>query len=216
MKIGIIGSAGVGQVLAKAFKSEGHDVMLGTRNTSKEEVVKFKNENEGINIGTFKDTAAFGEILVLATGGSVIEEAIKLAGLENFRNKVVIDATNPIAPAPPVNGVLKFFTSLDDSLMERIEKLIPDAKLVKAFNSVGNALMYKPKLQGGTPTMFICGNDDAAKKTVSDILTAFGWETDDLGKAEAARAIEPLCILWCIPGFLKNDWMHAYKVLRPA
>src|SRR3954466_15633448 len=216
MKIGIVGSAGVGQVLAKAFKSEGYDVMLGTRNTSKEEVVKFKNENEGINIGTFKDTAAFGEILVLATGGSVIEEAIKLAGLENFRNKVVIDATNPIAPAPPVNGVLKFFTSLDDSLMERIEKLIPDAKLVKAFNSVGNALMYKPKLQGGTPTMFICGNDDAAKKTVSDILTAFGWETDDLGKAEAARAIEPLCILWCIPGFLKNDWMHAYKVLRPA
>jgi predicted dinucleotide-binding enzyme len=215
MKIGIIGSAVVGQVLAKAFKSEGYDVMLGTRDTSKEEVVKFKNENAGINIGTFKDSAAFGEIIVLATGGAVIEEAIKLAGIENFNNKVVIDATNPIAPAPPVNGVLKFFTSLDDSLMERIEKLIPDAKLVKAFNSVGNTLMYKPKLQG-TPTMFICGNDDAAKKTVTDILTAFGWETEDLGKVEAARAIEPLCILWCIPGFLKNDWVHAYKVLRPA
>jgi len=215
MKIGIIGSAVVGQVLAKAFKSEGYDVMLGTRDTSKEEVVKFKNENAGINIGTFKDSAAFGEIIVLATGGAVIEEAIKLAGIENFNNKVVIDATNPIAPAPPVNGVLKFFTSLDDSLMERIEKLIPNAKLVKAFNSVGNTLMYKPKLQG-TPTMFICGNDDAAKKTVTDILTAFGWETEDLGKVEAARAIEPLCILWCIPGFLKNDWVHAYKVLRPA
>ena len=215
MKVGIIGSAAVGQTLAKAFKSEGHDVMLGTRNTSKEEVVKFKNENAGINIGTFKDTAAFGEVLVLATGGNVIEDAIKLAGIENFSNKVVIDATNPIAPAPPANGVLKFFTSLDDSLMERIQKLIAGGKVVKAFNSVGNALMYKPKLQGGTPTMFICGNDDAAKKTVTDILTAFGWETEDLGKAEAARAIEPLCILWCIPGFLKNDWMHAYKVLRP-
>jgi len=100
--------------------------------------------------------------------------------------------------------------------MERIQKLIPDAKVVKAFNSVGNALMYKPKLKGGTPTMFICGNDDAAKKIVTDILTAFEWETEDLGKAEAARAIEPLCILWCIPGFLKNDWIHAYKVLRPA
>ena len=215
MKVGIIGSAAVGQTLAKAFKSEGYDVMLGTRNTSKEEVVKFKNENAGINIGTFKDTAAFGEVLVLATGGNVIEEAIKLAGIENFSDKVVIDATNPIAPAPPANGVLKFFTSLDDSLMERIQKLIAGGKVVKAFNSVGNALMYKPKLQGGTPTMFICGNDDAAKETVTDILTAFGWETEDLGKAEAARAIEPLCILWCIPGFLKNDWMHAYKVLRP-
>ena len=216
MKIGIIGSAAVGQRLSKAFKSEGHDVMLGTRNTSKEEVVKFKNENAGINIGTFKDTASFGEILVLATAGSVVEEAVKLAGIENFSNKVVIDTTNPIAPAPPVNGVLKYFTSLDDSLMERTQKLIPDAKLVKAFSSVGNAVMYKPKLQGGTPTMFICGNDDAAKNTVTDILTAFGWETEDLGKTEAARAIEPICILWCIPGFLKNDWMHAYKVLRPA
>jgi len=214
MKIGIIGSAAVGQVLAKAFKSEGHDVILGTRNTSKEEVVKFKNENADINIGTFKDTAAFGEILVLATAGSVIDEAIKLAGANNFSGKVVIDATNPIAPAPPVNGVLKFFTSLDDSLMERIQKLIPGARVVKAFNSVGNALMYKPKLQGGTPSMFICGDDEEAKKTVTDILTAFGWETEDMGKAEAARAIEPLCILWCIPGFLQNDWMHAFKVLR--
>jgi 8-hydroxy-5-deazaflavin:NADPH oxidoreductase len=214
MKVGIIGSAAVGQVLAKAFKSEGHNVMLGTRNTSKEEVVKFKNANTGIDIGTFKDTAAFGEILVLATGGVVVEEAIKLAGIENFANKVVIDATNPIAPAPPVNGVLKFFTSLDDSLMEKIQKLIPNAKLVKAFNSVGNALMYKPKLQGGTPSMFICGNDDAAKKTVTDILTTFGWETEDMGKAEAARAIEPLCILWCIPGFIHNQWMHAFKLLR--
>jgi len=216
MKIGIIGSAAVGQVLANAFKSEGHNVMLGTRNTSKEEVVKFKNENQSIAVGTFKDTASFGEILVLATAGSVAENAIKLAGPSNFGDKVVIDATNPIAEAPPINGVLKFFTSLDDSLMERIQKLIPDAKVVKAFNSVGNTLMYKPKLQGGKPSMFICGNDDAAKKTVTDILTTFGWETEDMGKAEAARAIEPLCILWCIPGFLKNDWMHAYKVLKPV
>jgi len=216
MRIGIIGSAAVGQTLAKAFNSEGHDVMLGTRNTSKEEVVKFKNENADINIGTFKDTASFGEILVLATAGAVVEEAIKLAGLENFSNKVVIDATNPIDHEPPVNGVLKLFTSLEDSLLERIQKLIPDARLVKAFNSVGSDLMYKPRLKGGlTPTMFICGNDEQAKKKVTDILTSFGWETEDLGAVEAARAIEPLCILWCIPGFLKNDWMHAYKVLRP-
>jgi predicted dinucleotide-binding enzyme len=216
MKAGIIGSAAVGQRLAKAFNSEGHKVMLGTRNTSKEEVVKFKNENQSIAVGTFAEAALFGEILVLATAGAVVEEAIKLAGVDNFNNKVVIDTTNPIAPAPPVNGVLKYFTSLDDSLMERTQKLLPDAKLVKAFSSVGNLLMYKPKLQGGTPTMFICGNDEAAKKIVTDILTAFGWETEDLGKAEAARAIEPICILWCIPGFLKNDWMHAYKVLKPV
>ena len=130
MKIGIIGSGVVGQVLAKALTSEGHDVMLGTRNTSKEEVVKFKNENAAISIGSFEDTAKFGELLVLATGGSVTEEAIVLAGLNNFSNKVVIDATNPIAKEAPVNGVLKFFTDYNSSLMEKLQQLIPEAKLV--------------------------------------------------------------------------------------
>ena len=209
MKTGIIGSGIVGQVLAKAFTSEGHPVKLGTRNTSKEEVVKFKAANPAITVGNFSETAAFGELIVLATGGSVTEEAIKLAGIENFSGKVVIDATNPIAAAPPVNGVLQFFTGPNESLMEKIQQLIPEAKVVKAFNSVGNAFMYKPKFSGGTPTMFIAGNDDAAKKKVTDILTSFGWETEDMGKAEAARAIEPLCILWCIPGMLRNQWTHA-------
>ena len=214
MKIGIIGSGQVGQVLAKALTSEGHDVMLGTRNTSKEEVVKFKNENAAISIGSFEDTAKFGELLVLATGGSVTEEAIVLAGLNNFSNKVVIDATNPIAKEAPVNGVLKFFTDYNSSLMEKLQQLIPEAKLVKAFNSVGNAVMYKPKFEAGIPTMFICGNDEEAKKTVAGILISFGWETEDMGKVEAARAIEPLCILWCINGFNNNNWYHAFKILK--
>ncbi|HVZ98254.1 MAG TPA: NAD(P)-binding domain-containing protein [Chitinophagaceae bacterium] len=214
MKTGILDSGIVGQVLAKAFAGEGHDVMLGTRNTSKEEVVKFKNENPGIRTGTFAETAAFGELLVLAVAGSGAEEAISLADTDNFKNKVVIDTTNPIAAAPPVNGVLKFFTTPDESLMERIQKAISEAKVVKAFNSVGNALMYKPHFKDGKPTMFICGNDNEAKKEVTDILTAFGWETEDMGKVEAARAIEPLCILWCIPGFIRNQWTHAFKLLK--
>jgi predicted dinucleotide-binding enzyme len=215
MKVGIIGSGIVGQVLAKAFQREGHSVMLGTRNPSKEEVVQFAKENSSIATGRFVETAAFGELLVLATGGSVTQEAIRLAGPANFSGKTVIDATNPIAASPPQNGVLKFFTNLDESLMERLQLLLPDAKLVKAFNSVGNALMYKPKLQGGIPTMFICGNDDDAKKSVTKILDSFGWETEDMGKVEAARAIEPLCMLWCIPGMLRNQWMHAFKLLKP-
>ena len=214
MKIGIIGSGIVGQVLAKAFFSEENEVMLGTRNIAKAEVVEFKNQNQKIHIGTFEETASFGDLIVLAVHGSAVEDVINLSGKNNFTNKIVIDTTNPIAPAPPVNGVLKFFTSLDESLMEKIQHQIPDAKLVKAFNSVGNAAMYKPHFEGGKPSMFICGNDDSAKKSVTEILTAFGWETEDMGKAEAARAIEPLCILWCIPGFIRNQWTHAFKLLK--
>lgn len=214
MKIGIIGSAQVGQALSKAFLSEGYEVMLGTRNTEKPEVLKFKSENLSVEIGNFGQTAKFGEMLVLATGGTITEEAIKLAGVSNFSGKVVIDTTNPIAKEPPVNGVLKYFTTPDDSLMERIQKWLPDAKLVKAFNSVGNALMYRPGFKGGPPTMFICGNDEEAKKKVSAILRSFGWEAEDMGKVEAARAIEPLCILWCIPGFVRNQWTHAFKLLK--
>ena len=118
------------------------------------------------------------------------------------------------APAPPVNGVLKFFTSLDESLMERLQTAYPSVRFVKAFSSVGNARMVNPVYAAGRPTMFICGNDAAAKQTVSGVLDQFGWESLDMGSVEAARAIEPLCILWCIPGFLRNEWTHAFKVLH--
>ena len=214
MKIGILGSGIVGRVLASAFLEEGHQVMLGTRNISKEEVVKWQQENSGGLLGSFQETAQFGEIIVLAVGGLAAEDAINLAGKEHFFEKIVIDPTNPIAAVPPDNGVLKYFTTLEESLMERIQKMIPDARVVKAFNSVGNAFMYKPQFPGGPPTMFICGNNEEAKKTVTGILTDFGWETEDMGAVEAARAIEPLCILWCIPGFIHNRWQHAFKLLK--
>jgi 8-hydroxy-5-deazaflavin:NADPH oxidoreductase len=212
-KIGIIGSGQVAQVLANGFLKHGYEVKVGTRDVSKLSDWKAQAGEHGTT-GTFADAARFAEIVVLAVSGAGAEEAVKQAGPENLKNKTVIDVTNPISKEPPVNGVLKFFTSLDESLMEKLQRLVPDAHFVKAFNSVGNALMVNPQLSGGPPTMFICGNDEGAKKEVSGILDQFGWEREDLGKVEAARAIEPLCILWCIPGFLKNDWMHAYKVLR--
>lgn len=214
MKAGILGSGIVGRVLASAFLKEGHEVMLGTRDITKEEVVKWKAENTGAQTGSFTETAAFADVIVLATGGSVTKNAIELAGAANFNGKVVIDATNPIVPAAPENGVLKFFTSLDHSLMEQIQERLPAAHVVKAFSCVGNAFMYKPDFGGIIPTMFICGNDDGAKKTVTEILTSFGWETEDMGKIEAARAIEPLCMLWCIPGITKGQWSHAFKLLK--
>ncbi|MBL0356048.1 MAG: NAD(P)-binding domain-containing protein [Chitinophagaceae bacterium] len=214
MKVGIIGSGIVGRVLASAFLSEGHKVILGTRDIAKEEVVKWKTGNTTGQTGTFADAASFGEIIVLATAGTVTEAAIQLAGIENFNGKTVIDATNPIAAAAPVNGVLQFFTGLNESLLEKIQLLLPKANIVKAFNSVGNAFFYKPDFGGVKPSMFICGNDAAAKTTVTNVLTAFGWDTEDMGKANAAGAIEALCILWCIPGFASNQWTHAFKLLK--
>ena len=214
MKIGIIGSGQVGQTLAKAFILEGHEAMLGTRDPGKDDVVKFKSNNVGVLTGTFEEAAKFAEIIVLATKGTVAENAVELAGKENFDGKIVIDTTNPIADAPPDKGVLRFTTGLDSSLMENIQNKIPAAKVVKAFNSVGNNVMYKPSYSGGTPTMFICGNDAGAKQTVTQILESFGYEAEDMGGVEAARAIEPLCILWCIPGFIRNQWTHAFKLLK--
>ncbi|HET6994186.1 MAG TPA: NAD(P)-binding domain-containing protein [Chitinophagaceae bacterium] len=214
MKIGVIGSGPVGQVLSIGFLNENHEVMLGSRNSSKPELVQWQGSNPSGKIGSFREAAEFGDLLVLATGGAVAKEALDLAGKANLRGKVIIDVTNPIDKAPPQNGVLRYFTKANDSLMEELQRFVPEAKFVKAFNSVGNTLMYKPDLKGIVPTMFICGNDDAAKKTVTDILTSFGWETEDMGKVEGARAIEPLCMLWCIPGFLRNQWSHAFKLLR--
>ena len=215
MKIGIIGSGDVGRVLGAGFIKEGYEVMMGTRDINKETVVNWLANNPNSQVGSFADAAIFGELIVLATAGDITEAVIESAGINNFDSKVVIDATNPISHTKlPVNGVLQYFTTAEESLMERLQKLAPNAKFVKAFNSVGNALMYKPDLPGGKPTMFICGNDDLAKKTVTEILDAFGWETEDMGQANTAGTIESLCILWCIPGFLRNDWMHAFKLLK--
>ena len=213
MKIGIIGSAAVGKALAKGFIAEGHTVMIGTRNPDREDLVKFSKENTAA-IGSVEEAAGFGELIVLCTKGDGAMQALGLAKAENLASKVIIDTTNPIAAKPPEDGVLHFTTTLDRSMMEDLQQAFPDAKFVKAFNSVGNTLMHKPDYAGIKPSMFICGNDDAAKQTVTGILDAFGWETEDMGTAAAARAIEPLCMLWCIPGFLKNQWSHAFKLLK--
>ena len=212
MKIGILGSGIVAQTLAAGFARHGHEAMLGTRDSGR--LSDFAAKNRGVRIGSFAEAARFGEAVALAVKGSVAAEALTAAGAENLAGKTVIDATNPLAESPPVSGVLRFFTNLDESLMESLQSRFPDARFVKAFSSVGAGLMVNPKLPGGTPTMFICGNDDDAKKTVRGILDQFGWETADMGTAAAARAIEPLCMLWCIPGFRENEWTHAFKLLR--
>lgn len=215
MNIGILGSGDVAKALAAGFLKHGHEVLLGTRAPAK--LADWKNTHPAARTGSFEDAARFGEVMVLAVKGAAAADALRAAGAGNLAGKPVIDAANPIADAPPEQGVLKFFTRLDESLMERLQAEFPEARFVKAFNSVGNAFMVDPQFADGPPTMFICGNDEAAKQIVRGILDQFGWESADMGSAEAARAIEPLCMLWCIPGFLRNDWAHAFKLLtKPA
>jgi 8-hydroxy-5-deazaflavin:NADPH oxidoreductase len=151
---------------------------------------------------------------VLAVAGTGALDALELAGARNLEGKLVIDTTNPISPDPPEDGVLRYFTGPNESLMERLQAAHPKAAFVKAFNSVGSDLMVHPILSGGPPTMFYCGNDEAAKQIVAHLLEQLGWEGADMGSAVAARALEPLAQLWCIPGFREDDWVHAFRLLR--
>jgi predicted dinucleotide-binding enzyme len=211
-KVGILGSGDVGKTLAKGFLKHGYQVAIGTDHAEK--LAEFKRENPQIETVTFEQAAQSGDIVVLCVKGTIAEKIIEKIK-RHLSGKTVIDTTNPIADAPPENGVLKYFTSFEQSLMERLQKIAPDAQFVKAFNSIGSGLMINPDFRDNTkPTMFICGNNDDAKRKVYEILEKFGFEIEDMGKAESARAIEPLCMLWCIPGFLRNEWAHAFKLLK--
>ena len=210
--IGVLGSATVGQTLAGGLKKHGYDVRIASRTPAK--LAEFSKKS-GIQAGTFADVASWAEGLLLAVKGAAAEAALREAGAANLRGKPIIDTTNPISDEPPEDGVVRFFTSPNDSLMERLQQAFPDARLVKAFNSVGSTLMVNPAFAGAKPTMFYCGNDATAKADAARIIEQFGWEPADMESAKAARAIEPLCQLWCIPGFRENKWAnHAFHLLR--
>jgi 8-hydroxy-5-deazaflavin:NADPH oxidoreductase len=213
MKIGILGSGSVGKTLGAGFLKHGHQVMLGTRDPQKPEVRQWLQSTPGAAAGTFEQAALFGELIVLATLGRAAEEAISLAGTENFSGKTVMDTTNPIAEAAPEGGILSYFTGPNESLGERIQAILPLAHIVKAFNSVGAAGMVNPSYRQGTPTMFLCGDNAAAKQAVIGIIEQFGWQPSDCGGIAASRAIEPLCMLWCSRGFQHNQWNHAFALL---
>lgn len=213
MNIGVIGSGDVGTSLSNGFIKNGYRVMRGSRDPKKLNEWKVSS-GENALVGTFAETAIFGDVILFAVKGVAAIAALELCGHKNLKGKTVIDTTNPIDTQPPVNGVLNYFTDINSSLMERLQFNVPEAHFVKAFNSVGHAFMVNPQFIEGKPSMFICGNDDHSKNVVREILDQFGWEIEDMGGVEAARAIEPLCMLWCIPGFLHNDWHHAFKFLK--
>ncbi|MFT3914902.1 MAG: NAD(P)-binding domain-containing protein [Anaeromyxobacteraceae bacterium] len=210
MKIGILGSGNVGQALAAGLKAAGHEVRIGSREPAK--LAAFAKA-QGIGHGTFDEVARFAEVVVLGVKGDAAEPLAKeLAAV--LAGKVVLDTTNPIA-GPPKDGVLPYFTRADESLLERVQRAAPQARAVKWMNSVGAAFMAAPKLQGGKPSMFICGDDAAARGVAARLSAELGWNVEDVGPAAMGHALEALCQLWCAPGFHRNDWSHAFAVLRP-
>jgi NADPH-dependent F420 reductase len=218
MKIGILGTGDVGRTLANGFLATGHQVMMGSREAANEKALAWAKEagagstsGSGASTGTFADAAKFAEVAVLALSWTGAENALKLAGAENLAGKVVIDAINPLTFGP---GGLQLAIGHTDSAGERVQRWLPGARVVKAFNSVGYAQMFKPDFPDGPPDMFICGNDDAAKKTVTDILMSFGWPTIDAGGIEGARLLEPLCVLWIDYAMRAKSHSHAFKLLR--
>lgn len=212
MRIGVLGSGVVGTTLASGFRTHGHEVTLGSREPEK--LRDWARQNPGARVATPEETASFAEVGVLAVKGAAAASMVRAAGPANLAGKPVIDTSIPLADAAPVNGVLRLFTSSDDSLMERLQREFPQIRFVKAFNSIGSAHMVNPVYAEGRPTMFICGNDPPAKDLVSRLLDQFGWDVADMGMVESARAIEPLGVLWCIPGLRQNQWTHAFKLLK--
>ena len=213
MKVGILGSGDVGKVLGAGFAGLGHEVKMGSRDPNSEKVKAWvERTGRGASTGTFAEAAAFCEVAVLATLWEGTENAIKLAGPKNLDGKVVIDATNPLEfpkGAPPRMAV-----GTTDSAGERVQRWLPGSKVVKAFNTVGNPHMVRPKFPGGPPDMFFCGNDAEAKKTVAEILRAFGWGVVDLGGIESSRYLEPMAMVWILHFFATGSGNHAFKLLR--
>lgn len=212
IKVAILGSGQVGETLANGFLRHGYAVMRGSREPDK--LAAWKSAASGdAQIGTFDAAAAWAEIAVLAVKGTAAESLVQSLA-PHLAGKLVLDATNPIADAPPKNGALSYFTGANESLMGRLQRAAPEAKFVKAWNSVGAVLMVNPSTTA-TPTMFIAGADAAAKQRATEILAQFGWETFDAGGVESAWMVEALCALWCSAGFLRNDWAHAFKMVYP-
>jgi 8-hydroxy-5-deazaflavin:NADPH oxidoreductase len=212
-RIGVIGSGGVGRALAAGFASRGHEVTIGTRNPEEnDDLQAWAAQHDGVAIGTFAAAAEAGEVVVLATRGTAVEEAIETAGPQRFAGKVVIDATNPLDLSGPSPTLAIGHT---DSGGEIVQRAIPDARVVKAFNTVNAGLMVDPNLPDGPHPMFIAGDDEAAKATVADILSDFGWKAFDVGGIERSRELESLVILWVAIGSRRGAWDHAFTLIAP-
>jgi len=213
MKIGILGTGDVGRALGVGFIALGHQVKIGARTAGHEKAMEWVGEaGPNASQGTFAEAAEFGEIIVFATLGVANPEVVRVIAPESFAGKVVVDVTNPLdfsGGFPP-----DLATKGDDSGGETLQRMIPEAKVVKAFNTVPNALMFRPELPGGPPDMFIAGDEAGAKATVTKILNDFGWpRVVDMGGIKSSRWLEAMCIAWVLACSATGNWRQAFKLV---
>jgi 8-hydroxy-5-deazaflavin:NADPH oxidoreductase len=214
MNIGILGSGEVGQKLGGGFIELGHHIKIGTRDPNQEKIKEWiKKSGDSASAGTFSQAASYGQLIVVATSWNGTLEAIRMCDPKDLVDKTVIDVTNPLDFS--AEGLPKLAVGYTDSAGEIIQRLLPEANVVKAFNTVGNPHMVHPEFPNGPPTMFICGNNDNAKKTViNEFLTKLGWESIDIGGIEGSRLLEPMAMLWITHYFQTNNGNHAFKLLH--
>jgi hypothetical protein len=213
-RVGIIGSGDVGQALGWGFASRGYDVKIGSRTPDSAKLKAWRERCPGnASTGTFSEAAAHGEILVLATLGTAVEEVVSLSGREKFAGKLVIDVTNPLDFSKGMPPGL--FVGTTDSLGERVQRMLPTARVVKCFSIVNNRTMIDPQMKEGLPDMLICGNDEDAKRRVAGILKEFGWRDPiDVGGIDGARWLEAYTALWVRLALKLGNWTIAAKFLK--
>jgi predicted dinucleotide-binding enzyme len=205
MNVGILGSGDVAKVLAAGFLARGDRVMLGSR--APEKLADWTaGAGAHASAGTFEHAAAFGEWIVLATLGTATVEAIHQAGRHYFDGKIVIDATNPLRFHE--GGPSLALTDISNG--ERVQTAIPQARVVKAFNTVGNGLFVKPKFSGVRGVMFLAGNDAGAKAEVAKLCSDWNWDSSDMGEIDASRYLEAMCIVWVRHALKTGAWNHAF------
>lgn len=212
-KIGVLGTGDVGRVLASGFIAAGHEVVLGSRDAANPKAVEWAEKNgPRASAGTFADAARSADVVVLALLWTATPNALELAGPDNFAGKVVIDAINPLDFS---KGAPTLSVGTTDSAGEQIQRMLPKARVVKCFNTVGNQHMVNPSFRDGAPEMFICGDDEGAKQAVTDLCKELGWRgTVDIGGIAGARYLEPMAMVWISTWIKTKSGDHVLAMLR--
>jgi predicted dinucleotide-binding enzyme len=215
-KIGVLGTGMVGKTIANKLLQLGYEVKMGSRTSNNEKALKWlRAAGPNAQIGTFEEVTIQSDILFNCTKGASVEEAIRLAGIENLKSKIVIDLSNPLdfSNGMPPTLIPQYANSW--SMGEAIQQLCPETFVVKTLNMVNCEVMVNAALAGDNASMFVCGNDSESKLTVSKLLEEFGWnDIIDLGDIGASRGMEMLLPIWLLLWKATGTGHLAFKIVR--